>query len=271
MKNLPNEKFSFAGQVIDTSIFSRVDFNVLNKIKSPSCLVVKNGFSSELSVGLHTNVVRLVAELITLGSAKFTEYVQEFCNNYEIELALVEILREQIQSSKVVSNTIDNHDLDNLLGVITRNRAEFLEFVNALKAHRPKDVSIKVNGFKDIENLEYKFYISYIEMSVNDSVVPTVFPINSQVLGGSFNLDFPFNVPSNYEEHINAIADKIDLFGVGFTLESVVEEFKANNNDIFNPSTFNLMVYSLPMIYSALYDILYKKVKGMVKIDVNEG
>lgn len=271
MKVLPNEKFRASGEYLDPKMLSKIDFNVVSTIKSPSSIVFKNGFTSEIVVGFHTNVLRLVGELVYLGSKSFIDYLEGFSKHYNIELGLLNAFYESGMQIGAPKMGIDNQDLDNLMSFLSKNRIQLREFVDCLKQFRPKTVSKSFKSFKELGKDEYKYYISTIEVFDVNVSNPTVFAITSRKLIGSFNLNLPFDVPSNYDEKVEELSNQLESYGLGFCIESIVDEFKACNNDLFSPNAFRLAVYSMPMIYGFVYDVVYKKIRKLVKSDVNEG
>lgn len=271
MKVLPSEKFTYLEGSLSPSMLSKIDFNVVSEIKSPSSVIFKNGFTSEIVVGFHTNVLRLLGELAYLGSKKFVEYLEGFSKHYNVELSLLNSFYESNIKLEDAKIGIDNSDLDSLISFLSKNRIELREFVSMLKKFRPHGVSKSFKSFKDLDVNEFKYYISSIEVFDVNVSTPTIFCITSKKLIGSFNLNLPFDVPSIYGEKVEECAINLESYGLAFCIESMVDEFKACNNDLFSPNSFRLSVYSMPMVYGFVYDVICEKIKRLVKSDVNEG
>lgn len=271
MKVLPSEKFTPLGEYLDPRMLSKIDFNVVSTIKSPSSVVFKNGFTSEIVAGFHTNVLRLVGELVYLGSKSFIDYLEGFSKHYNVELNLLNAFYESGMTVGTPNIGVDNQDLDNLISFLSKNRIQLREFVDCLKKFRPNGVSKSFKSFKELGEDDHKYYISTIEVFDVDVANPIIFAITSRKLIGSFNLNLPFDIPINYDEKVEELSNNLESYGLGFCIESMVDEFKACNNDLFSPNAFRLSVYSMPMIYGFVYDVVYKKMRKLVKSDVNEG
>lgn len=271
MKILPSEEFTNLGHSVDPRLLSKIDFNVISTIKSPISMVFKNGFTSEIIVGYHTNVLRLVSELTYLGTDAFVKYLKEFSKHYNVELSLLNAVYDSGLKIKEPVLGIDDSDLDNLVSFLSKHKAELLEFVNELKRVRPTGVSKTFKTFKEINVEDSRFFISTIEVFDMEVQNSSIFNVSSKKLIGCFNLRYPFDVPSNYKEKVEELSSNLESHGFAFCIESIVDEFKACNDDLFSPNAFKLSVYSVPMLYGFVYDVIYKKIRKLVKSDVNEG
>lgn len=263
MKNLPNEKFIYSDSAIYPILYSRIKYNDLAKIKSPCCLIFKPGFTKSVCVGYQTNVIRLVSSLTLLGVKGFLDYVKEFSSHINVELSLIQILEDSVRNIKPFSI----EDIDLILSLLSKNRAELKEFIDQLKIHRPKEMSAVVS---DLSNLGVeKFFISYIELSEAEVVEPFLVPVKSPAIAGSFNIEYPFNVPSDYEEILEFVSNKIDSFGLEFAITEIVDRFKECNDNIFDPGYYSFMTHSISMYYGFVFDLVFDKIKRLVKLNVD--
>ena len=271
MKNLPNEKFNIVDCSLNANLLAEIDFNLISNIKSPSCLIFRNGFSSGITVGYHTNVVKLITTLVNCGSKVFLNYLKGFSEHYNVDISLIEIIECSEVTNLLSGDIIDYSDIDCLISILSSNRLELLDFISILKKFRPKELSCKLNSFKDLERNEFNYYISFIEVSTPSIVESILYPISKENLVGSFNREFPYDLPDNYDNLVDDLSDRLESFGLGFAVESMVDYFREVNNDLFSPKCFNLSIYSLPMIYSFIYDVVFTKMKRLVRVNVNEG
>lgn len=271
MKVLPSEKFSNLGHSIEPRMLCKIDFNVISEIESPVSMIFKNGFSSEIIVGYHTNVVRLVGQLVYLGSTAFVKYLENFSKHYGVNLSLLEAIKDGGLNLEEPTLGIDDGDVDSLISFLAKHRAELVEFINQLKKFRPNGVSKSFKSFREIDVDSSKFYISTLEVFDMEIINPTILNLTSNKLIGCFNLEYPFEVPSNYNEKVEELSSNLESYGLGFCIESIVDSFKSCNNDLFSPNAFRLSIYSMPMIYGFVYDVVCKKIRKLVKTDVNEG
>lgn len=262
MKNLPNERFILAEPAISPSICNMIDFKELGDIVSPCCLVFRGGFTNSITIGFQTNISRLLSSLVLLGGCEFLNYVKEFSKFTGVEFRLEKTL-EDVNVCRYYN--ID--DVENILSVITKHRDELKEFIDVLKDNRPKEMTCKVDKLTDLGIK--KFYVSYLEYYDKDIIESFVVPIKSASLGGSFNIEYEFNTPNNYKKLLEEVSSKIDSFSLSFAVNELVEEFKKVNDNIFDPGYYPFMTHSLPMYYSFTYDLIFQKIKRLVKMDVN--
>lgn len=262
MKNLPNEKFVLGEPVINPRLYNAIDFKEIGNIVSPCCLVFRGGFTSSITIGFQTNIVRLLSSLVLLGGCEFLNYVKEFSKFTGVELQL-----EKTLEGVSVCRPYSTDDVEHLLSTITKHRDELKEFIDLLKAHRPKEITCKVDKLSDLGIK--KFFVSYLEYYDQEVIESFVVPVKSAVLGGSFDIEYPFNSPNNYKELLDDVASKIDSFSLSFAVSEIVDEFKKVNENIFDPGFYPFMTHSLPMYYSFTYDLVFQKIKRLVKVDVN--
>lgn len=271
MKVLPNEKFSLIGDDLNAAFLARLDFNVIAKIKSPCSAVIKNGFTSGIVVGYHTNLVRLISQLVFLGPTAFRNYLEAFSKNYDVELELLDV----INNSRLIDNfseaDMDGIYLDSLLKLLNDNRDSVLDFIEELKKHKPVHNTKSFKDFKELDLDDFKFYISYVEILDPNISNPTVFGITSRRLIGSFNLDFPFDLPNNYDDCVEYLSNHVSSYGISYCVKKIVEEFQEYNDDLFSLKSFRLSIYSSQIIYGFIYDLVYNKIWKLVKCNVNEG
>lgn len=270
MKNLPNDWFTLKEDSLDPMVMCNIDFNILATIKSPSCLVLKNGFNRGYAVGYHTNITRLLTSLVSVGMENFITYLKEFSNYYNVEISLLNYL-ENFQYSHNSNNiVVDSEEIDGLLSCMTENRKELKEFVELIKKFRPREVTSDLFGsLKEIEKSKYKFFISYVVFTDPSIKTNSIYSLKSRILTGGFNIEYPFDVPSNYAEEVSKLAVKLDSFGLGFAVGTIVDYFVDCNSELFSPKIFNLTLYSLPLVYSFIYDVIFEKIARLVKTDAD--
>ena len=263
MKNLPNEKFVYSDSAMYPGLYDRINFSDLAKIKSPCCILFKPGFTKSICVGYQTNIVRLVSSLTLLGGKGFLEYLKEFSSYINVEFELTETIESNLRSVKLFSI----EDIDHLLSILSKHRDQLKVFIDQLKVHRPKELSATVENISNL-GIE-KFYISYLEYSESTILEPFIVPVKSPAIAGSFNIEYEFNVPSNYDQMLEFVSNKIDSFGLEFAINEIVDEFKRCNDNIFDPSYYTFMTHSIPMYYGFVFDLVFDRVKRLVRMNVN--
>lgn len=263
MKSLPNEKFNIDNLSLKSRWLRSVDFNVIDEIKSPSCLLFKSDYNSVITVGYYTNLVRLMTNLTLTGYSAFESYVREFSSVHGVNLKLVEILED---NRELLNNkfTIYDTDISVLLEVLIKNELETKEFVDELKKHKPSSMSRNFRDFRALSEDLDKFYISFVEMHESSLEKSLIYPINHQSIMGSFNLEMHYKIPENYNDLVEELSYKVDAFKLDYALVVAIDAFKECNETIFGLEQYNYLSYSMPLIYSFAYDIVFLRMKRLV-------
>lgn len=264
MKSLPNERFSIVNQSLRSDLLKEVDFSTLAGIASPKCLIFKQSFSSTITVGYYTNITRLVTNLVLSGYDYFMKYVRNFSEYYGIQIPLEKVLEENY-SCTFNKLAVYDCNISTLLEVLIKNEQELVDFIKLLKLTRPKNMTKTFSKFKDIENSGDKMYISYIEIDNSEfGREPVLYSIDNQAVLGSFNLELPYNSPSYYNNIVEECSYKIDSLSLDFILNSVINDFKEANDNIFELEHYNFLSFTMPLLFSFAYDVVFERMKRLV-------